>query len=128
MSAPVLSPFPLDFGFWIWDLDLGPGFGTWIWDSDLGLDLGLTINQFDCYLVCQVAGPKFMEKREPYEIRGLMIAYNAFQVMMMMRMMMIMMPSRHSSASGCSRRAGPSTCLGTTAGTANQSTIQTMIR
>ena len=23
---------PLDFGTWIWDLDLGPGFGTWIWD------------------------------------------------------------------------------------------------
>ena len=27
------SPFPLDFGFRIWDLDLGPGFGT-----GLGLD------------------------------------------------------------------------------------------
>ena len=23
------SPFPLDFEFRIWDLDLGPGFGTW---------------------------------------------------------------------------------------------------
>ena len=37
------SPFPLDFGFKIWDLDLGPGFETWIWDLDFGLDLGLTI-------------------------------------------------------------------------------------
>ena len=35
---------PLDFGFGIWDLDLGLGFGTWIWDLDLGLDLGLTTN------------------------------------------------------------------------------------
>ena len=33
---------PLDFGFGIWDLDLGLGFGTWIWDLDLRLDLGLT--------------------------------------------------------------------------------------
>ena len=41
--SPSLSPFSLDFGFGIWDLDLGPEFGTWIWDSDLGLDLGLTI-------------------------------------------------------------------------------------
>ena len=37
------SPFPLDFGFRIWDLDFGTGFGTWIPDLDLGLDLGLTI-------------------------------------------------------------------------------------
>ena len=37
------SPFPLDFGFGIWDLDLGPGFGIWISDLDLGLDLSLTI-------------------------------------------------------------------------------------
>ena len=43
VSAPVPSPFPLDFGFRIWDLDLGPGFGTCIWDLDLALDLGLTI-------------------------------------------------------------------------------------
>ena len=46
--SPSPSPFPLDFGFRIWDLDLGPGFGTRIWDLDLGLDLGLTI------LVCFV--------------------------------------------------------------------------
>jgi len=30
------------------------------------------------YLV-KVAGPKFMETRQPYDIRGLMIVYNAFQ-------------------------------------------------
>ena len=40
MSAPVSSPIPLDFGFRIWDLDLGPRFGTWIWDLDLGLGFG----------------------------------------------------------------------------------------
>ena len=40
VSAPVPSPFPLDFGFMIWDLDLGPRFGTWIWDLDLGLGFG----------------------------------------------------------------------------------------
>ena len=33
-------PFPLDFGFWICDLDLGLGFGTWIWDLDLGPGFG----------------------------------------------------------------------------------------
>ena len=42
--SPSSIPFPLDFGFWIRDLDLVPGFGTWIWDMDLGLNLGLTIN------------------------------------------------------------------------------------
>jgi len=41
--SPNSIPFPLDFGFWILDLDFGLGFGTWIWDLDLGLDLGLTI-------------------------------------------------------------------------------------
>ena len=41
--SPRSSPFPLDFGLRIWDLDLGLGFGIWIWDLDLGLDLGLTI-------------------------------------------------------------------------------------
>ena len=30
-------------------------------------------------LTLQVAGPKFMENREPYEIRRVMIVYNAFQ-------------------------------------------------
>ena len=37
-------------------------------------------------------------------------------------------PSRQCSASGCSRRAGPSSWVGITAGTANQWTIQTMTR
>ena len=43
--SPSPSPFPLDFGLKIWDLDFGLRFGTWVWDSDLGLDLdlGLTI-------------------------------------------------------------------------------------
>ena len=35
------SPFPQDFGFWIWDLDLEPVYGTWI------LDLGLTVMSVD---------------------------------------------------------------------------------
>ena len=39
--SPCPIPFPLDFGFWILDLDFGPK----IWDLDLGLDLGLTITQ-----------------------------------------------------------------------------------
>ena len=26
--SPCTIPFPLDFGLWIWDLDLGPGLGT----------------------------------------------------------------------------------------------------
>ena len=47
VSAPCSpSSFPLDFGLWILDLDLGPGFWTWILDLDLGLDLGLTIHDF----------------------------------------------------------------------------------
>ena len=37
-------------------------------------------------------------------------------------------PSRQCSASGCSRRAGPSSWQGTTAGTANLWTIPTMTR
>ena len=41
--SPSPIPFPLDFGFWILDLDFGPGFWTWILDLDFGLDLGLTI-------------------------------------------------------------------------------------
>ena len=45
----AITPFPLDFGFRIWDLDLGLGFGTWIWDLDLGLDLGLTI-----FILCNI--------------------------------------------------------------------------
>ena len=39
VSAP--SPFPLDFGFRIWDLDVGLGFGTCIWDLDLRLEFGI---------------------------------------------------------------------------------------
>ena len=31
--------------------------------------------------VVKVAGPRFMEKRQPYEIRTLMIVYNAFQTL-----------------------------------------------
>jgi len=31
--------------------------------------------------IVKVAGPKFMEKREPYEIRGIMIVYNLFQTL-----------------------------------------------
>ena len=40
--SPSPIPFPLDFGFWILELDFGPGFGIWISDLDLGMDLGLT--------------------------------------------------------------------------------------
>ena len=45
LSDPVQIPFlwTLDFGFWIWDLDLGPEFGIWIWDLDLGLGFGTWI-------------------------------------------------------------------------------------
>ena len=39
--SPNPIPFPLDFGFLIFDLDFGLGF--WILDLDFGLDLDLTI-------------------------------------------------------------------------------------
>ena len=38
MSAPVPVPFLWTLAFWIWDLDLGPGFGTWIENLDSGKD------------------------------------------------------------------------------------------
>ena len=41
--GPSPIPFPLDFGIWILDLDLGPGFETWIWDLDLGPGFGTWI-------------------------------------------------------------------------------------
>ena len=46
-ASPI--PFPLDFGFWILDLDFALGFGTLILDLDLGLDLGLTIAYFSTF-------------------------------------------------------------------------------
>ena len=60
--SPIL--FPLDFGFRIWDLDLGPGFGTWIWDLDLGLDLGLTIEMSKLHILT-----KFLPNRSNKEER-----------------------------------------------------------
>ena len=49
--GPSPSPFPKDFGFWIWNLDLGPGYGTWIRDLDLGQYFGLTkISDYKMYL------------------------------------------------------------------------------
>ena len=41
--------------------------------------MGKFTDQLFQLLKFQVAGPKFMENREPYEIRKLMIVYNAFQ-------------------------------------------------
>ena len=31
--------------------------------------------------IVKVVGPKFMENRQPYEIRGILIVYNAFQTL-----------------------------------------------
>ena len=55
--SPSPIPFPLDFGFWILDLDFGPGFWTWILDLDFGLGfwtgLGLdNCNKIDNRLLC----------------------------------------------------------------------------
>ena len=77
-SATIWSWFSLGIGYWTWIWSfLDPRVDNWLFMSSPWSTLSICLTYV--YIV-KVWGPKVMKNRKPFDLRGVLILYNALQV------------------------------------------------